>query len=194
MRMTIKDIARLSGYGIGTVSRVLNNHPDVSEKARKKILSVIEENNFQPNSNARHLKMQSSSSVILIVKGTSNLLFADIVEQMQSLFLKNGENVSTYYIDEDANEVNYAIQLCRDRNPKGIVFLGGNLEYFKEDFAHIHIACLLLTNNSSELDFETSAASLHSLLTAWESKPLFRYPISPSSRLSAPSANSTVLT
>ena len=69
----------------------------------------------------------------LIVKGTSNLLFADIVEQMQSLFLKNGENVSTYYIDEDANEVNYAIQLCRDRNPKGIVFLGGNLEYFKED-------------------------------------------------------------
>ena len=92
--MTIKDIARLSGYGIGTVSRVLNNHPDVSEKARKKILSVIEENNFQPNSNARHLKMQSSSSVILIVKGTSNLLFADIVEQMQSLFLKNGENVS----------------------------------------------------------------------------------------------------
>ena len=50
MRMTIKDIARLSGYGIGTVSRVLNNHPDVSEKARKKILSVIEENNFQPTS------------------------------------------------------------------------------------------------------------------------------------------------
>ena len=126
MRMTIKDIARLSGYGIGTVSRVLNNHPDVSEKARKKILSVIEENNFQPNSNARHLKMQSSSSVILIVKGTSNLLFADIVEQMQSLFLKNGENVSTYYIDEDANE----------------------------DFAHIHIPCLLLTNNSSDLDFD----------------------------------------
>ena len=92
----------------------------------KKILSVIEENNFQPNSNARHLKMQSSSSVILIVKGTSNLLFADIVEQMQSLFLKNGENVSTYYIDEDANEVNYAIQLCRDRNPKGIVSLESN--------------------------------------------------------------------
>lgn len=44
------------------------------------------------------------------------------------------------------------------------------------------------------LELSTSAASLHSLLTAWESKPLFRYPISPSSRLSAPSANSTVLT
>ena len=49
--MTIKDIARLSGYGIGTVSRVLNNHSDVSDKARKKIMGVIEESNFQPNSN-----------------------------------------------------------------------------------------------------------------------------------------------
>ena len=62
MRMTIKDIARLSGYGIGTVSRVLNNHPDVSEKARKKILSVIEENNFQPNSNARHCLLYTSDA------------------------------------------------------------------------------------------------------------------------------------
>ena len=41
--MTIKDIARLSGYGIGTVSRVLNNHSDVSDKAREKIMGVIEE-------------------------------------------------------------------------------------------------------------------------------------------------------
>ena len=131
MRMTIKDIARLSGYGIGTVSRVLNNHPDVSEKARKKILSVIEENNFQPNSNARHLKMQSSSSVILIVKGTSNLLFADIVEQMQSLFLKNGENVSTYYIDEDANRSKLCDPALPRPQPKGTRFQVGNLEYLK---------------------------------------------------------------
>ena len=45
--MTIKDIARLSGYGIGTVSRVINNHPDVSDKARQRIMEVIEETNFQ---------------------------------------------------------------------------------------------------------------------------------------------------
>ena len=39
---TIKDIARLSGYSIGTISRVLNNHPDVSEETRKKVQEVIE--------------------------------------------------------------------------------------------------------------------------------------------------------
>ena len=40
--MTIKDIAKLSGYAVGTVSRVLNNQPNVSETARKAILEVAE--------------------------------------------------------------------------------------------------------------------------------------------------------
>ena len=54
--VTIKDIARYSGYSIGTVSRVINNHTDVSEAARKKILAVIDEYHFQPNTNAKLLK------------------------------------------------------------------------------------------------------------------------------------------
>ena len=39
---TIKDIARISGYSIGTVSRVINNHPDVSDETRQKIKEIIE--------------------------------------------------------------------------------------------------------------------------------------------------------
>ena len=50
--MTIKDIARISGYGIGTVSRVINNQTGVSDAAREKILRVIEENGFEPNVNS----------------------------------------------------------------------------------------------------------------------------------------------
>ena len=55
---TIKDIARKSGYSIGTVSRVINNRADVSDEAREKINSVIRECNYQPNSNARMLKQE----------------------------------------------------------------------------------------------------------------------------------------
>lgn len=47
--MTIKDIAKESGYAIGTVSRVLNNNPSVSPAARAKILEVIKRYNYQPN-------------------------------------------------------------------------------------------------------------------------------------------------
>lgn len=151
--MTIKDIAQLSGYGIGTVSRVINNHPDVSDKARKRIMEVIEETNFQPNSNAKHLKMRASSSIAIIIKGNQNILFNGILEQIQQLLLKNNEEAVVSYLDEDANEINYATSLCREKNPKGIFFLGGDLEYFERDFKHIHVPCVLLTNSGKDLKF-----------------------------------------
>lgn len=128
--MTIKDIAKESGYAIGTVSRVLNNNPSVSPAARAKILEVIKRYNYQPNSNAKHLKQQSSDGLALIVKGTQNMLFVDILEKMQAILEERGYVSTVYYIDEEANEVAQAELICAERKPYGIVFLGSNLEYF----------------------------------------------------------------
>ena len=54
--MTIKDLARESGYSLGTVSRVLNGHPNVSEKARRAVMAVVEAQGFELNTNAKNLK------------------------------------------------------------------------------------------------------------------------------------------
>ena len=102
---TIKDIARLSGYSIGTVSRVINHHPDVSEEARVKVEQVIREQNFQPNSNAKQLKQQSNSAVTIIVKGYENMFFEGILEQVQAILRDSGEEVAVAFLDEYANEV-----------------------------------------------------------------------------------------
>ena len=53
--MTIKDIAKECGCAIGTVSRVLNNHPDVSDNMRQKVLAIVEKHGFVLNTNARQL-------------------------------------------------------------------------------------------------------------------------------------------
>ena len=151
--MTIKDIARMSGVGVATVSRVLNNHPDVSEETRRKVMSVVAEQGFQPNTNARHLKQQTSASIAIIVKGTMNMLFADLVERCQQLLQDADRDAAVYYLDEDANEVAYALQLCRERKPLGILFLGGDLEFFQAEFGHITVPCVLLTNSARELPF-----------------------------------------
>lgn len=152
--MTIKDIARLSGCGVTTVSRVLNNRPDVSEETRRKVMSVVEQYGFMPNTNAKHLKQQSNDSIAIIVKGTKNLLFADLVEEIQTLLLEAGQDAAVYYLDEDANEVAYALRLCRERRPRGFMFLGGDLEQFKTDFAPITVPSVLLTNSAEELGFD----------------------------------------
>ena len=152
--MTIKDIARLSGCGVATVSRVLNDHPDVSDETRRKVMAVVEEQGFQPNNNAKHLKKQGGGSIAIIVKGTMNMLFADLVERIQALLRDATQEASVYYLDEDANEVAFALQLNRERCPRGIIFLGGDLELFRKGFSPIAVPCVLLTNNAWELGFE----------------------------------------
>ena len=149
--MTIKDIAKLSGYAVGTVSRVLNDRPDVSEEARARVLEVVEACNFKRNSNARHLKQQASSGVALIVKGTQNMLFADLVERMQTRIRDSGHPSLIYYIDEDGDEIDQAVQVCRERRPMGILFLGSNLSLFRAGFASITIPCVLVTNSAAGL-------------------------------------------
>nr|WP_325211870.1 LacI family DNA-binding transcriptional regulator [uncultured Oscillibacter sp.] len=152
--MTIKDIARLSGCGVATVSRVLNDHPDVSEETRRRVLAVVEAQGFQPNNNAKHLKQQAGTGITILVKGTQNMLFADLVERVQALLRDSGRDAVVYYLDEDADEVSYALQLCRERKPLGILFLGGDLELFRARFQPIAVPCVLLTNTAKDLYFD----------------------------------------
>ena len=142
--MTIKDIARISGYGIGTVSRVINNQTGVSDAAREKILRVIEENDFEPNVNAKLLKMSAKSAVVVIIKGNQNMLFADIVERIQSQLAGYDEDVVVEYIDEDGDEIEYAIKLTHSVNPKGIMFLGANLALFDERVKELEIPGVII--------------------------------------------------
>ncbi len=152
--MTIKDIARLSGYAVGTVSRVLNGHPNVSEEARRKVMAVVEEHNFKLNNNAKHLKQQSRSGIAIIVKGTQNMLFAGIMERLQGLVKEKGFASLVYYIDEDENEVEQALQVWRERHPMGILFLGSNLDTFRQQFSALKIPCVLVTNSAASLGFD----------------------------------------
>ena len=57
--MTIKDLAEKTGYSVATVSRVLNNHPNVSAKAREEINRIVAESGFQINVNAQQLKQHA---------------------------------------------------------------------------------------------------------------------------------------
>ncbi len=151
--MTIKDLSVQTGYSVGTVSRALNNHPNVSKKARAAILQAAEECGFQLNANAKQLKQQRGNSILVVVKGTSNELFAELVEAIQTRFAPLKYPLVVDYQDEDMNEVARAVQLYAEKKPLGILFLGGNQRNFKKDFAKIDVPCVLVTNSAAELDF-----------------------------------------
>jgi len=152
--VTIKDLAEKTGYGVATVSRVLNNHPNVSKKARQIILQAVEESGFQLNANAKQLKQQHSTSILVVVKGTSNEMFGEMLESIQSLVAQTRYPLMVDYMDEDENEVLRAVRLCREKKPLGILFLGGNKQNFQQDFHKIDIPCVLVSNDASEFPYK----------------------------------------
>lgn len=151
--MTIKDIARESGYAVSTVSRALNDHPDVSREAKEKIKAIVAAHKFVPNSNARQLKVQQNRSIIIVVKGAFNMFFAAILERMQSLISCSGYSAEVHYLDEDADEVLVGEQLQRERKPLGFIFLGGNTCSFEARFSAIAVPSVLATTLADHLNF-----------------------------------------
>ncbi len=149
--MTIKDISALTGYSVGTVSRVLNNQPNVSDRARQAILSAAQSSGFQINTNAQQLKQQRTNAILVVVKGISNELFGPLLEELQNEAVKWPYSLIVDHLDEDENEVLRGVQLCREKKPRGIIFLGGNLKLFQADFQDVDLPCVLVTGDAEKL-------------------------------------------
>jgi DNA-binding LacI/PurR family transcriptional regulator len=81
-RITIEDIAREAGVGIGTVSRVLNNSPHVSEQTRQRVLDVMKARQYKPSGVASKLARQDGveSSIGLLLPDIGNHYFFEIFE------------------------------------------------------------------------------------------------------------------
>ena len=151
--MTIKDLSARTGYSVGTVSRVLNEQPNVSEKARKAILDAARECGFQLNTNAQQLKKQHTNAILVVVKDISNQLFARVLEVIQARIARTDHPLFIDYLAVDDNEVLHAQRLIREKKPIGVLFLGGNRENFQHDFDKIDLPCVLVTNSAQDLGF-----------------------------------------
>lgn len=151
--MTIKDLAAKTGYAVGTVSRALNHQPNVSEKARQAILEAARESGFQLNQNAKQLKQVHSTNILVVIKGTRNELFAELLEVIQAQVAATRYSLVVDYMDENENEVHRALQLIQEKKPLGILFLGGNEKNFLGDFSSVDVPSVLVTSAAGNLPF-----------------------------------------
>ena len=69
-KYTIRDIANLSGFSFKTVSRVINNEPNVKPDTRDKILKIIAETNFKPNVFAKNLSTKTMKNILVSIRKT----------------------------------------------------------------------------------------------------------------------------
>ncbi|KNC87967.1 HTH-type transcriptional regulator GalR [Trabulsiella odontotermitis] len=87
---TIKDVARLAGVSVATVSRVINHSPKASDSSRQAVMSAMEELSYHPNANARALAQQSTETVGLVVGDVSDPFFGAMVKAVEQVAYHTG--------------------------------------------------------------------------------------------------------
>lgn len=143
--MTIKDIARMAGVSVSTVSRVLNNHPDVSAPIRAQVLKVVEEQHFIPNSAARNLVRPQRNTIGVICRETGNPLYGPIVAAIEGELEALGWVMCLRQVTGSGNELSYAAELERAEKLKGLILLGGRGDYTAEMAAPLNVPFVCCT-------------------------------------------------
>lgn len=151
--MTIKDIAERCGVSVSTVSRVLNDHPDVSRAVRERVLQVIDEVHYVPNSSARDLVRTQSDDVGLIVRGIGNPFFTELIPIIECAIEEAGYTLLIQQINSEDDELRAGAQLVRSKKLKGLILLGGRFDYEKKQIALLDVpfVCCSFTNSFGRL-------------------------------------------
>ncbi|EKZ1618166.1 LacI family DNA-binding transcriptional regulator [Listeria monocytogenes] len=128
-KTSIKDIAKLSGVSVATVSRVINDNGRFSEETREKVLAVIKETNYQMNFSAKSLRMNKSFSVGILVPDISNYFFSSVVQQIEAILFDQG--YSTIICNTGRNldkEIAY-LNMLESKMVDGLIVISGADEF-----------------------------------------------------------------
>lgn len=143
--ITIKDIARICGVGVSTVSRAINNHPDINRETKEKIQQVIREYNYIPNNSARNLKRQDAKAIAVLVKGIDNSFFSAMIKVLEEEIKEREYSMVLRHVNFDEDEVDVALKLVKEKRLRGIIFLGGYLVHSEEKLEQLHVPFILST-------------------------------------------------
>lgn len=118
---SIKDVARMAGVGIGTVSRVLNNSGPVKAETRARVHEVIKELDYTPNEVARSFKRQSTKLVGLMIPTIRNPFFSELAFFIEDeLYINGYKMLLCNSVVNREKEVQY-LQMLKKNQVDGII-------------------------------------------------------------------------
>lgn len=145
---TIKDIAQICGVGVSTVSRAINNHPDINSETKEKIMSAIREYGYVPNDSARNLKRVDAKAIAVLVKGIANPFFTSMITVIEQECKKRHYSMELSHIEADEDEVDVAQKVVKEKRLRGIIFLGGLFSHSEEKLKKLTVPFVFSTAGS----------------------------------------------
>ena len=156
-KTTIKDIADAAGVSVALVSFVMNNMSGgkyrVSAKTTKKILSIAEALDYQPNNAARSLRKGRSNTIGVILSDISNPFFSDIARCIEDKAYQYKYTVIFGSTDEDAGKLDNLIKVFINKGVDGLIIVPceGSRQYI-EKVLEANIPLVLLDRTIPDLE------------------------------------------
>lgn len=150
----IKEIARIAGVSVTTVSRVLNNHPYVKEDKREAVLKTIEQLNYRRNMNAVHLVTGRTKSVAVIMPMVRVFYFSIIMEGLAQAALTAQYRLVLCQTEYQQEEEIKVLEMLRDKEIDGVIIVSTSLQPETIE-AYTAYGPIVTCQNSGERRFST---------------------------------------
>ena len=121
--VSIKDIAKMAGVSIATVSRVINKSGKVAKETEENILQIMKENNYVPNLLAKGIRTNKVTTVGIVIPDISNEFFSKIAKQIQTLFFAKGYASIICNTSEDDKIEKQCIEMLQAQQVGGIIHI-----------------------------------------------------------------------
>lgn len=129
---TIKDVAKLAGVSISTVSRALSEKIFVDPMTKKKVMQAVKTLGYRPNFLAKGLKEGKTGLIALIIPDISNPYYPRLVHCVEKHAVKNGYSLLLYNTNEDVEQEKNAIATLKNRYVDGVIVTAtsSNIRHF----------------------------------------------------------------
>ncbi len=124
----IRDLSRITGYSISTISRYINKSGYVSEKASQTIQDAIEKENYHVNNLARTLFTKKSNLIACVLKHLQNPYYTDFIEALDVALSKEGYQLIISHTQGDISKEQDVINNLIDLRVDGIFIFNGRLD------------------------------------------------------------------
>lgn len=154
---TLKDVAKLAGVTVTTVSRMLNGRCNISPATRERIENAMKELDYHPNEVARSLAKKTTNVIGLIVPSAKNYFFASVIEHVEAYASANGCKLLLCVSNLDAKKEKEYFNMLLANKVMGIILASHTQNI--DDFIHMdaplivierspapHVPCALMDN------------------------------------------------
>lgn len=138
----MKDVARKSGWSLGTVSRVFNQMPGVNEQARQEILAAARVLNYSPSQSARELRRKRPAGILMIVRPTRSGYDERLARMLKERLESRNFQVMLAESNLAQDEGELCLKLCESFRPSLLLFFGARRDKIRNAIGRMKIPAI----------------------------------------------------